>query len=63
MTPRSTSLKHIIAHCYMHSKTKIPLKYVLGRAMNSCVGTRGGDKVLNSPDACTLPASRVLLKH
>lgn len=63
MTLRSTSWKHEIVHFYMHSKPKIPLKYVLERAMNSCVGTRGGDKVDNSPVACTLPASRVLLKH
>lgn len=63
MTLRSTSQKHIIVHFYMHSKTKIPLKYVLERAMNSCEGTCGGDKVLNSPDTCTLPGSRVLLKH
>lgn len=46
MTLRSISQKHIIVHCYMHSKTKIPLKYVLEKAMNSCLGTRGGDKAL-----------------
>lgn len=62
-TLKSTSQLHIIAHLYMHSKTKIPLKYVLKRVMNTCVGTLRAGKPLNSSVVGILPASRVLQTH
>lgn len=45
MALRSTALEHIIAHLQMHVKNKIPLKCVLERVINTCVGNLRAGKL------------------
>lgn len=63
MSLESISQEHIIAHLNMYSKPRIPLKHVLKRVMNTCVGAVRAGKILSSSVVCTLHASRVLLMH